>query len=184
MDVSVSHAWVCAKQAAGAVEQRPHLGPRDYLTVSIAVPKKSLHGEGGWWSFKREQGPRAGHSLVTLASVLFLSSNRAIRKPKHNDLLWTEISVCGFQKLLLTLSWQELQLRGHLSWSCGLCVLRKLQTQELGGIRQSVRLLPFIRFLCVSWTGAVLFITYLKRSYFLRVPRDLVVTVETAMLPK
>lgn len=49
-------------------------------------------GEGVVGS-KQEQGPRADHSLVTLASVLFLSSKPVIRKPKHNDLLWTEITV-------------------------------------------------------------------------------------------
>ena len=87
-----------AKQTAGAVDQRPHLGPRDYLTVSIVVPKKSPHGEGGGWPFQREQGPRAGHGLVILAGVLFLSSKWAIRKPKHNDLLWTEITVSAVSR--------------------------------------------------------------------------------------
>lgn len=54
------------------------LGPKDYLTVSIGVPKKSLHGEAALGLSKR---PSAGLSLVTLVSVLFLPFKWVIRKP-------------------------------------------------------------------------------------------------------
>ena len=87
-------------QASRSCETETSLGARR-LTVSIAVPKKQPAWCRGVWAVgwrgglgsKQEQGPRAGHSLVTLASVLFLSSKWVIRKPKHNDLLWTEITV-------------------------------------------------------------------------------------------
>ena len=63
-----------AKQTAGAVDQRPHLGPRDYLTVSIVVPKKSPHGEGGGVALSAGAGakgrPRPGHSGWCSLSVL------------------------------------------------------------------------------------------------------------------
>lgn len=59
----MSQAWFHVKQNPGAVGWRPHLGPRDYLTVSIGVPKKSLHGEA---ASRPEQeakcGPQPGHS--------------------------------------------------------------------------------------------------------------------------
>lgn len=66
----------------------PGWGPGDYLPVSTGCLKKAC-----WAVASRREGPSAGHSLVTLVSVLPLSSKWAIKKPKHNDLLWTEITV-------------------------------------------------------------------------------------------
>ena len=138
------------------------------LTVSIAVAKKTMPAWcwvvcwGAGVGSKQEQGPRAGHSLVTLASVLFLSSKWMIRKPNHSN-LDRDHSVCGFQKLLLTLSWQELQLRGHSGWSSGLCVLRKLQTRGLRAERRvwwGCSLSPGV---CV-WAGLVLLCHYLFKA--------------------
>lgn len=59
----MSQAWFHVTQPPGTVGLRSHLGPRDYLIISIGVPKKSLHGES---SSRPEQGakcrPQLGHS--------------------------------------------------------------------------------------------------------------------------
>lgn len=87
--------WIChtfgfhAKQTAGAMDWRSHLGPREYL-FPLKFLKKPFVGR---WPPSGYRGPSTGLSLVTLVSVLFLSSKWVIRKPKHNDLLWTEITV-------------------------------------------------------------------------------------------
>lgn len=44
--MSVSQAGFPAKQIAGAVEQSPRLGPRDYLAVSMECLKKACMGSG------------------------------------------------------------------------------------------------------------------------------------------
>lgn len=54
------------------------LGPRDYLTLSIGVPKKSPHGRQPPGQSRR---PSADLSLVTLVSVLVLPFKWVIRKP-------------------------------------------------------------------------------------------------------
>lgn len=49
----------------------------------------------GRWTLSRSRGPSAGHSLV---SLLTLCSKVAIEKPKHNDLLRTQITVAAVSR--------------------------------------------------------------------------------------
>lgn len=52
------------------------------------------------------------------------------------------------------------------------------------GVQRPGSSLAFPRISRLSWASASLFLTYLEQGYFVQAPRDLVVTVETAVLPK
>ena len=118
-------------------------GGQATIWLSTGAPKKSLCGQA---ASKWEQGPSAGHS-VSLWGALSLSAKWVMRKPRYNELWRVEITVYVVSR---SCCWHCLdkspRLGGHLSWSCGLCVLRKLQNWGL-----STRLSAEHEVVCFRW---------------------------------
>ena len=171
------------------MDQRPCLGPRHYLTVSIGVSKKSLL-EGGLQAGAGGQGQATAWSLWLVFS--FCPPSGRLGSPNLTICCGWRSQWLRFPEAAADTALTRAPAQGSLELE--LWALCPEKTPDPGGPWAECRewscflssgFFFFFFFLVQSKLGWCCFLHYLfKAELFVLVPRDWIVIVETAVLPK